>query len=269
MLKSNTDCGWALPRRKHVIASNHYTCHRVPHPPPVDGTLGDSAWATLPWSANFVDITGDPARQPGLRTRVKLGWDDHHLYVAADLEDPHVWGTLTEKNSRLYEDKNFEIFLDPDRDGRHYYEFEINALGTIWELSLPKPYRDGGVPVLGCNIDGLRSAVHVRGTLNDPRDLDQGWSVEVAFPWRGLAPYHPQGATPPRRGDVWSANFSRVQWRHRVVDGAYVRVPPHGTPRPQGLNADEYEHPEDNWVWSSQGVVNMHIPDRWGTIEFA
>jgi hypothetical protein len=151
----------------------------------------------------------------------------------------------------------------------NYYEFEINALGTIWELSLPKPYGEGGVPVLGCNIDGLKSAVQVRGTVNDPGRIDDGWSVEMAFPWSGLAPYNDGRATPPRPGDVWRANFSRVQWRHEVVDGAYVRIPPHGTPLAESLNPEEQEHPEDNWVWSPQGAVNMHLPGRWGEVEFA
>ena len=102
-----------------------------------------------------------------------MGWDDHYLYVNAMLEEPHVWGTITEKNAIMFEDNDFEIFIDPDCDGMNYYEFEINALGSIWELSLPKPYGEGGKPQLGCNIDGLISRVRVDGTLNDPRDTDR------------------------------------------------------------------------------------------------
>ncbi len=68
---------------------------------------------------------------------------------------------------------------------------------------------------------------------------------------------------------MWKVNFSRVQWKHEVIDGKYVRNPPHGTPRAEGLNPEEQEHPEDNWVWSPQGVVNMHLPLRWGEVVFA
>ena len=57
-------------------------------------------------------------------------------------------------------------------------------------------------------------------------------------------------------------------WRHEVVDGRYARIPPHGTPRPEGLNPEDHEHPEDNWVWNSQGAVNMHLPSRWGELVF-
>lgn len=245
-----------------------YLCQRVASPIRVDGTLSDPGWAALPWTDDFVDITGDPALKPRFRTRVKMGWDDEFFYVGAELEEPDVWGTITERNAVMFEDNDFEVFIDPDADGLNYYEFEINALGSIWELSLPKPYGEGGVPLLGCNLDGLKSAVHVDGSLNDPSDQDVGWSVEVAFPWNGLAHYHLGKAAPPRPGDRWKVNFSRVQWRHRVIDGRYERIPPHGTPLAESLNPEEQEHPEDNWVWSPQGAVNMHLPARWGEVVF-
>ena len=28
-------------------------------------------------------------------------------------------------------------------------------------------------------------------------------------------------------------------------------------------------YPEDNWVWSPQGVVNMHYPEMWGYVQFS
>ena len=234
----------------------------------IDGSLSDPAWRDLPWTDDFVDITGKESLHPRFRTRVKMGWDERFLYVGAELEEPHVWGTIREKNAVMFEDNDFEVFFDPDGDGLNYYELEINALGSIWELSLPKPYGEGGKPVLGCNIPGLVSAVFVRGTINDPTTTDEGWSVEIAFPWEGLAQYNPGRPTPPHPGDAWRVNFSRVQWKHEVVDGGYVRIPPHGTPLTESLNPDEQDHPEDNWVWSPQGEVNMHLPLRWGEVVF-
>ena len=184
------------------------------------------------------------------------------------MEEPHVWATITKKNSKIFVDNDFEIFIDPDDDGLAYYEFEINALGTIWELSLPKPYMDGGEPISGCNIDGLISAVGINGTLNDPRDRDEGWSVTVAIPWSGLKPYHKDRAVPPTINDIWRMNFSRVQWEHKVVQNCYVRVPAHDPASVESLNPEEQLHPEENWVWSPQGEINMHIPERWGRVRF-
>lgn len=250
-------------------ARRSYRCRRVRKPVSVGERPDEGALSAIPWSDDFVDITGSSGKRPRFRTRMKMAWNDEFLYVAAELEEPHVWGTITERNAVMFEDNDFEIFVDPDRDGLNYYEFEINALGTIWELSLPKPYADGGVPRLGSNVEGLESRVHVDGTLNDPSREDRGWSVVVAIPWRGLRRYHSDGRSPPAPGDRWRMNFSRVQWRHEIVDGRYVRVPPHGTPIAESLNPEEQEHPEDNWVWSPQGAINMHLPDRWGDVEFA
>lgn len=251
-----------------MITPRRYQCQRVAQPIQIDGSISDAQWAALPWTDDFVDITGEESLKPYFRTRMKMAWDEHFFYFAAELEEPHVWGTITEKNAVMFEDNDFEIFIDPDCDGLNYYEFEINALGTIWELSLPKPYGEGGVPILGCNIDGLKSAVHVNGPVNDPSTENQRWSVEVAIPWSGLKRYHAKKMSPPTAGDLWKINFSRVQWQHEVVDGSYVRIPPHGTPIAESLNPEEQEHPENNWVWSPQGAVNMHLPDRWGEVVF-
>lgn len=101
------------------------------------------------------------------------------------MEEPHVWTTLSEKNSTLYWENDFEVFIDPDGDGENYYEFEMNALNTIWELTLDKPYNKGGSATHPTNLDGLISAVKVQGTINDPSDVDHGWTAEIAFPWSG------------------------------------------------------------------------------------
>lgn len=250
------------------VVPRRYECRRVDAPLPVDGSLRADGWEALPWTDDFVDITGDDALRPHFRTRAKMGWNDEFFYVGAEMEEPHVWGTITKKNAVIFEDNDFEVFIDPDGDGLNYYEFEINALGTIWELSLPKPYGAGGKPILGCNMEGLRCGVAVDGTLNDPSDEDKGWSVAVAFPWAGLARYNKERPTPPQPGDMWKLNFSRVQWKHEIIDGRYVRIPPHGTPLAESLNPEEQEHPEDNWVWSPQGAVNMHLPAHWGEVVF-
>lgn len=232
-------------------ALRRYRCLRTATAPPVDGSLTDPAWSAAPWTEDFVDISGPDRPTPRLRTRAKLLWDDNFLYVGAVLAEPHVWATLTERNSRLFDENNFELFLDPDGDGLNYYEFEINALGTIWELTMPRPYALGGEAVTPTNLPGLRSAVRVDGTLNDPADTDRGWSVEVALPWSALASYNPGRATPPVPGDEWRLNLMRIEWPHAVVDGRYQR----GTG-------------EDFWVWAPQYEVSVHKPEHWGVLEF-
>jgi hypothetical protein len=239
-----------------------YECGFSEQAPVIDGDLDEAAWKSIPWTSDFIDIRGKDAAKPRFRTRAKMLWTDDGLYVAAHLEEPHVWGTLTEKNAIIFHDNDFEIFLDPDGDTLNYYEFEINALGTIWELTLDKPYSKGGTATHGTNLPGLKSAVKIDGTLNQSADKDKGWSVEVFLPWKDLTKHQGKMKSPPAAGDVWRINFSRVEWRHELKDGKYIRIPEHSAKIPDG------DHPEDNWVWSPQGVINMHVPEKWGRLVF-
>jgi Carbohydrate family 9 binding domain-like len=230
-----------------------YVCGRAAVPIVMDGKLDDPAWKDAPWTDDFVDIVGDARPRPRFRTRAKMLWDDTYFYVAAELLEPHVWGTLTKHDSVIFHDNDFEVFIDPDGDNHEYYELEINALNTEWDLLLEKPYRDGGPAVDAWEVPGLKTATHVNGKLNDPDGEDESWTVELAIPWEALKP-RANRPTPPKDGDQWRVNFSRVEWEHTVEGQAYKKVP---------------NRPEDNWVWSPQGAVDMHRPERWGFVQFS
>jgi hypothetical protein len=251
--------------------------------PSMNGRLDDPVWLLAEWTEEFVDIEGDAKPKPRFLTRAKMLWDDDYFYIAADMEEPHVWATLTEHDSVIFHDNDFEVFIDPDGDAKRYFEFEINALNTTWDLYLPLAYRDGGSADNNWETHAI-TATHVRGTLNDPSDIDLGWSVEIAFPWEC---FRENGGMPcpPVPGDVWRVNFSRVEWDLEIcmdwmegmgcMDGAGQWVLGNG---PQPLTLDPQaatspyrkrpNTPEHNWVWSPQGVVDMHQPELWGFVEF-
>jgi hypothetical protein len=220
--------------------------------PKVDGKLDDGIWKDAPWTSDFVDIEGDRKPKPRFRTRAKMAWDAQNFYVAAELDEPHVWGTLTAHDSVIFHDNDFEVFLDPDGDTENYFEFEMNALNTGWDLFLPKPYRKGGKADNSWQIPGLKTGVHIEGTLNDPKDTDRMWTLEIAMPWKAFAE-RCKCPIPPVENSKWRVNFSRVEWQHQIVDGKYQKVP---------------KTREDNWVWSPQGAINMHIPEHWGYVQF-
>ncbi|HEX5271152.1 MAG TPA: sugar-binding protein, partial [Gemmataceae bacterium] len=234
-----------------------YACGRAPGPVSFDGRLDGGAWKGAPWTDDFVDIEGDKRVKPRFRTRAKMLWDDRYFYVGAELEEPHVQGTYTAHDSYIFhEDNDFEVFLNPDGDNHDYAELEMNALNTTWDLRLKKPYRDGGKGEDAWDIPGLKTAVHVHGTVNNPHDVDRGWTVEIAVPWEIVGALHddPKRDGKPRDGDRWRVNFSRVEWIFDIVGGKYVRR--------KGRR-------EDNWVWSPQGAVNMHQPETWGEVQFS
>lgn len=155
-------------------------------------------------------------------------WDDDHLYVGAQLEEPHPWATLRLHDSVIFHDNDFEIFIDPDGDNAMYYELEFNAYATVWDLLLVRPYRDGGPPLMAWETikpseptapvgpSGWRPITHavaVDGALNNGSAApSRGWSVEVAMPWTLLCQAASGVVCPPRAGDLYRINFSRVQW---------------------------------------------------------
>ncbi|HTY57653.1 MAG TPA: carbohydrate-binding family 9-like protein [Bacteroidota bacterium] len=229
-----------------------YVCPFTPRPVVIDGVIDEREWHDAPWTGNFVDIEGDLRPLPRFRTRVRMLWDSTYLYIGAELREPNVWGTLTKRDTVIFNDDDFEVFIDPNGDNHEYYEMEMNALNTVWDLFLDRPYRDGGKPRDGWDIAGLKTAVRVHGTLNNPADVDTGWTVEIAMPWKALGEYAHR-TVPPSPGDQWRINFSRVEWRVDTTGGVSRRVP--GTK-------------EDNWVWSPQWVVDMHQPEMWGYLQF-
>lgn len=138
----------------------------------------------------------------------------------------------------------------------------MNALGTDWDLCLNRPYDNGGHEnssrVLGARgFDmqplGLASAARTDGVVNVPSVPASFWEAEARLPMSGLVCN--TTAKMPSPGDLWRINMSRVEWKVTVRDGQYVKSPP--------------TQAEDNWVWQKQGQIAMHIPERWGYVQFA
>ncbi|BDD12770.1 hypothetical protein FUAX_52020 (plasmid) [Fulvitalea axinellae] len=257
-LALSISCAMAQKSLKPIPKPKGYVCYRTTAPVTIDGKLDEKDWANAEWTDAFIDIEGSEKPTPRFKTRAKMLWDDKYLYVSAELEEPHLWGKLTKDESIIYYDNDFEIFIDPNSDTHLYHEFEINVLGTKWDLMLDKPYREGGLHVNGWDMKGLKSAVSVDGTINDPSDTDKGWSVEVALPLASLSETQ-FGRALPRHGTQWRINFSRVEWKHEIKKGKYVKKR-----RENGKRIRE-----DNWVWSPQYLINMHYPERWGFLQFS
>ncbi|HQO26793.1 MAG TPA: carbohydrate-binding family 9-like protein [Acidobacteriota bacterium] len=250
----------------------HYTAHRVDGPVRIDGDLDKEPWRNAARSSRFVDlVTGAPAL---LDTRMAALWDDVALYVGFWIEEPRVQARLTERDAFVWTENDVEVFIGGDDC---YYEFQINALGTVYEVFYiwQEAYRRGerfrrrpefdlavrSVDVLGgfqdasrCgrhprgrrwafmdwDFPGLRAAVRVDGTINDDSDIDRGWTAEIAFPWAGMAALYAGRAWPPREGDVLRLDFSRFEH----VDAGGRRL-----------------SPSLGWALNPHGVYDSHIPE--------
>ena len=235
-----------------------YHCRRAEKPFHLDGRLDKPFWEDAPFTSTFLDIEGEHMQSPRFLTRAKLLWDDENLYIGAQLDGNEIWGYVTERDAVIFQDNDFEIFIDPDSDTQQYYEFEMNVLNTLWDLFLPAAYRDNGSGLNGYDIHGLRTAVFVDGAVNDPFASNRSWSVEVVIPFDALTECLPLKRA-PREGEYYRMNFSRVQWKTDVKDGRYQKRTDPSTGRIL---------PEDNWVWAPTGVVNIHYPELWAFVFF-
>ncbi|MEI3799706.1 MULTISPECIES: carbohydrate-binding family 9-like protein [unclassified Chitinophaga] len=228
----------------------HYVCKETKGKVVIDGKLDEAGWQQATWTADFKDIEGDAKPAPPLRTRVKMMWDQQYLYIAATLQEPHIWGTLVDHDAIIFQDNDFEVFIDPDGDTHQYYEIEINALNTVMDLFMGKPYRNMGEALINWDTKGIITAIHIDGTINNPSDTDKEWTVEMAVPFSALSFFNKNQR--PVENSLWRINFSRVEWDTDIKNGKYVKQ----------------QRPEHNWVWSPQGIVNMHAPERWGYLLF-
>jgi len=235
----------------------NYVVYHVDRPPVIDGNINEQVWQQVKWTNDFGDIEGRDKPKPPLTTKVKMLWDDSCLYIAAQLTEPQIWSYIKKHDAVVFQDNDFEFFIDPSGTTQPYYEVEVNPLNTIWDLLLTRAYRDGGASVSSWDLPGLKSAVKIQGTLNDPSDKDEGWTVELAIPIKALMANSRSQRL--QDGTIWRINFSRVEWDTKVVDGKYVKLTDD-----KGKNL-----PEHNWSWSPQGLIAMHYPERWGYIQFS
>ena len=240
-----------------IILPKHYIVNKINDQINIDGKDDELAWSNAIYTDDFIDIEGD--KIPSQKTNVKMLWDDKFLYVFAKLYENHIWGDITKRDEVIYYNNDFEVFINPNDDVFSYGEIEINALGTEWDLFLNRPYRLKGKADSSWDINGLKSAVDISGTLNDPNDLDDYWTVEIAIPLKEIEKLNTSGKDEKViSGDIWRINFSRVNWDFEINNGVYSRKKENG----------KYL-PEYNWVWSPQGIINMHVPENWGYLVFS
>ena len=233
-----------------------YTTFKTSTAPTIDGKIEKRVWRKANWTAAFADIVGRKNPTPALETRCKMLWDDQYLYIAAELIETDIWASLSKRDDIVYNDHDFEVFLDPNNDGEQYVEIEINALGTVMDLFMNKPYKKGGRFDLGWNTQGLKTAVKIYGTINNNTDRDKKWTVEMAIPFEALK----RGGriSHPTDGSTWRINFSRVQWP----------MEKEGTTYKIKREEEGRRLRESNWVWSPTGVIDMHLPEKWGYLHF-
>jgi hypothetical protein len=179
-----------------------YVAHRALSPPTIDGVLAESSWDRAERAGPFLrSLDGRPA---SASTEARILWDDDNLYVGFQSEDPAIQTPFFRDDEPLYTSNVVEIFLNPSGDLARYDEIEIAPSNALFDASFTG--RRQGMDLSWSSH--ARHAVHLDGTLNDPRDVDRGWTAELAIPFSALT-----GMPKPRPaiGDTWRFNLYRLR----------------------------------------------------------
>jgi hypothetical protein len=219
----------SMPARRQAVV-------KTSRPPKLDGSLGDPIWRLANTTQAFVET-----RRGGVapfQASAKLLWDDHHLYVGADVDDTLLRASHTERDDHLWEQDCVELMVDPDGDGKSYFEIQISPRGVVFDTRFDRPR----VPRPFGHTDWdskVRVGVSLRGKLDD-READAGYTVEIAIPWQAFSlSGKPLG--PPAIGDEWRANM-------------YVM--------------DLLQDRQQAAAWSPLGTGDFHVPRRFGILAF-
>ena len=183
---------------------------------------------------------------PRYLTRFRGLWDESGLFLRYDATDPDPWSTMTRRGDHLWDEEVVEIFLDPGRAGRDYYELEISPANVVCEVRMIAPWPDKKQD-FAWSLAGLetRAVVH-----RDAAGKPTGWTATAFLPWAGLAPLPSATgvAMPPAPGARWRFNLFRID-------------------RPGGPKA-----PEKDVVaaaWSPTGQPSFHVPAAFRDLVFA
>ncbi len=186
-----------------------FECRWTEEPITIDGKADEAAWKHAQVIDNFhLPWLGAKARPARTKTSAKLLWDREYLYFFADMEDSDLYADVTEHDGETWDNDVFELFFKPADDRPGYYEFQVNAAGTVMDMFLP---RRGAGGYKRFKKDGdfhIDAKVRLRGTLNRWQDRDEGWSVEGKIPWTDFL----RTGGRPERGETWRFALCRYDY---------------------------------------------------------
>jgi len=164
---------------------------------------------------------------------VRLMYDDKYLYIGAILEDSDIiqYGTVDQSHFYLSGDL-LEMFLKP-ANAPSYWECygTPNAKKTSLFFTNRRYPLDPSKSIL---MDGMVVATKVKGTLNNYKDKDKRWSIEVAIPRAQLA----KTGRPFNPGEPWTILIARYNYNYGSVESN-----PHFSTYPE-LPVVNYHHLE-------------------------
>ena len=184
------------------------SCLRASSRVVADGRLIDPAWGDAPVLEKFTCFLSREG-EPPLSTTARLLWDEQGFFLGVVCWDPDIFCKERERDGFLWEDEVVELYIDPDGDGRNYYEFEVNPMNQVIDLKIESPEQvktiAGIQEAAEWNAEGWRTGVALDGDLKDRANEDRLWTVESFLPWSAL-----DGMESPKEDDVLRVQVYRI-----------------------------------------------------------
>lgn len=198
-----------------MIDKQPYPCRYTDSPVKLTGLLDDPAWKKAQSLVFYVAATGEA---PISKTEGKILWDENYLYVGFKAYDKDIWSYFTQRDDPTCLEDVLEIFFKTNPNADPYFNFEINALGTIYDAFSLKGGAGGGDNHRWRRWDceGAVVKIFIKGELNNPEVIDEYWQMEVAIPFAQLPTLK---GNSPNAGDVWSFHLARYDYSIHLPEG--------------------------------------------------
>jgi hypothetical protein len=173
---------------------------RVASPPRVDGVLDDEHYRTIAPITGFIQQDPNEGQIATEPTFVWILFDTSTIYVSARCRDSQpsriVANDMRRDGRNVSQNDNLSVIIDTFHDRRNGFEFLVNAIGGMWDSQVTderETNRDWNVV-----------------WISRSRQDDEGWTVELAIPFRSL---RYRGSGP----QTWGINIRRnVRWKNEL-----------------------------------------------------
>ncbi|MFO0554367.1 MAG: protein kinase [Polyangiaceae bacterium] len=178
----------------------HWAIRKTALPIEIDGKGTDAAWKLAP----SIELpAGDFWGQLKTDAHVRLLWDDTNVYALFDVKDGDIEsGSAPDEGGRCKQDCMEINLLFPTTAATGMVSVSIDPKGNVkdgfgWEGDENLQWASQSV-----------AKVAVQGTVDDPSDTDQGFTVEVAIPLASVQ--HDAPPVPGSHLEVWVRRFDQL-----------------------------------------------------------
>ena len=167
----------------------------------IDGALDDELWTRAPAVGGFVQAEPQEGQAATEATEVQVGYDGDTLYIGAYCHDSGADQVVVNdirKDFKTGDQDSFEVVIDTFLDRRNGFMFMTNPAGARSDQQMANEGKE-----VNASWDGV--------WFVKTRRVDDGWTVEMAIPFKSLR-------FQPGKTARWGVNFSRRIRRKNELD---------------------------------------------------